>query len=120
MRPDELEGRMRQLEWFHSLRLLPGAWVILCLDGRGFSRFTEVRCEKPFDLSFHTWMTQTAQALLEEFQGVYAFTESDEISLLFPRDWGLFDREVEKVVSLSAGLASATFSLACGAGCALR
>jgi hypothetical protein len=36
------------------------------------------------------------------------------ISILFPRTWGLFDRELEKVVSLSASMASATFSLACG------
>jgi tRNA(His) 5'-end guanylyltransferase len=114
MRPDEFETRMRALECFHSLRLPPGSWVILRLDGRGFSGFTEARCEKPFDLRFHGWMTQTAQALFEELQAVYAYTESDEISLLFPRGWDLFDRELEKAVSLSAGLASATFSLACG------
>jgi tRNA(His) 5'-end guanylyltransferase len=114
MRPDELESRMRPLEWFHGVRLLPGAWVVLRLDGRGFSRFTEERCDKPFDLRFHGWMTQAAQALMEEFQGLYAYTESDEISVLFPRDWSLFDRELEKAVSLSAGLASAAFALACG------
>jgi hypothetical protein len=43
MRPDEFKGRMRALEVFHSLRLPPGAWVILRLDGRSFSRFTEGR-----------------------------------------------------------------------------
>jgi tRNA(His) 5'-end guanylyltransferase len=114
MKPDEFESRMRQLECFHSVRMLPGAWIVLRLDGRGFSGFTESRCEKPFDAHFHRWMTQTAQALLEGFQGVYAYTESDEISLLLGRDWDLFDRELEKAISLSAGLASATFSLACG------
>ncbi len=59
-------------------------------------------------------MTRTAQAVLEEFQGIYAYTESDEISILLPRDWALFDRELEKVVSLSAAVASGTFSVACG------
>lgn len=59
-------------------------------------------------------MVETAQAVLEEFQGLYAYTESDEISVLLPRDWALFDRELEKTISLSAGLASATFSLVCG------
>lgn len=114
MRPDDLDKQMRFLEYFHSLRFLPGAWVILRLDGRGFSRFTESRFEKPFDVRFHESMVQTAQAVLEEFQGLYAYTESDEISVLLPRDWALFDRELEKTVSLSAGMASATFSLACG------
>jgi tRNA(His) 5'-end guanylyltransferase len=114
MRPDEFESRMRALEVFHALRLPPAAWVILRLDGRGFSRFTETRFEKPFDARFHDTMVQTAQAILEDLQGLYAYTESDEISVLFPRTWDLFDRELEKAVSLSAATASATFSLACG------
>lgn len=114
MSPDEFEDQMRTLEVFHTLRLLPGAWVILRLDGRGFSRFTESRFEKPFDVRFHDGMVQTAQAVLEDFQGAYAYTESDEISVLFPRHWDLFDRELEKVVSLSASIASATLSLTFG------
>ncbi len=114
MHPDEFEGRMRALEVFHSLRLPPGAWLILRLDGRGFSRFTASRFEKPFDATFHDGMVQTAQALLEDLQGCYAYTESDEISVLFPRAWDLFDRELEKVVSLSAGIASATLCQAYG------
>jgi tRNA(His) guanylyltransferase len=114
MKPDDFEAGMRRLEWFHPLRLPEGAWAVLRLDGRGFSGFTESHCEKPFDPKFHDWMVQTAQALLEEFQGAYAYTESDEISLLLPRGWDLFDRELEKAISLSAGLASSVFSLACG------
>src|SRR5262245_28344970 len=62
MKPDELESRMRRLEWFHSLRVPEGAWTILRLDGRGFSGFTEARCEKPFDERFHGWMVRTSQA----------------------------------------------------------
>ncbi len=113
MRPDEFEDRMRTLEVFHTLRFLPGAWLILRLDGRGFSRFTETRFEKPFDARFHDGMLKTAEAVLEDLQGLYAYTESDEISVLFPRSWHLFDRELEKAVSLSAGIASAALSLAC-------
>jgi len=105
---------MRAREYFHSLRFLPGAWVILRVDGHGFSRLTEDRYEKPFDPTFHGCMVQTAQALLEQLGGRYAYTESDEISLLLPRDWDLFDRELEKAISLSAGVASATFSRAGG------
>jgi len=112
MTPSDLDKQMRSLEYFHSLRFLPGAWVILRLDGRGFSQFTESRFEKPFDARFHEYMVQTTKVILEEFQGLYAYTESDEISVLLPRDWALFDRELEKTVSLSAGLASVTFSLA--------
>src|SRR5262249_54838556 len=83
--------------------------------GRGFTRFTEGRFEKPFDPAFHALMIEAARAVLDDFQGVYAYTESDEISVLLPRDWGQYDRELEKVLSLSAGLASAAFSVGCGA-----
>jgi tRNA(His) 5'-end guanylyltransferase len=114
MRPDDFEARMRALEVFHSPRLLPGAWVILRLDGRGFSRFTESRFDKPFDSRFHDGMVQTAQAILQDLQGLYAYTESDEISVLFPRSWALFDREQEKIISLSASIASARLSLIFG------
>lgn len=110
MDSDTFEKQMRSLEYFHSLRVLPGAWTVIRVDGRSFSRFTESRFEKPFDMQFHNLMVQTAQALLEELQGIYAYTESDEISILLPQNWDLFDRSWEKIVSVSASIASATFT----------
>jgi tRNA(His) 5'-end guanylyltransferase len=44
--------------------------------------------------------------------GDYAFMESDEISVLLPRDWDLFDQSLEKAISISAGIASSQFSCA--------
>ena len=110
MDPNDFEAQMRALEYFHSLRVLPGAWTVIRVDGRSFSRFTETGFEKPFDVHFHAHMVKTATALLEELHGLYAYTESDEISVLFPPRWEMFDREVEKLVSISAGIASATFT----------
>lgn len=114
MHPDEFEAQMRALEYYHSLRVLPGVWTVLRVDGRGFSRFTESRFEKPFDPRMRDLMVRTAQALLEEMGGIYAYTESDEISVLFRPEWDLFDRELEKLVSLSAATAASTFTHACG------
>lgn len=114
MNADAFEARMRQLEYFHSLRLIPGTWTVLRLDGRGFTRFVGEHFERPFDERFSNYMVQAAQTLLEEFQGIYAYTESDELSVLFPPHWSLFDRELEKLLSLSAATVSSTFSLACG------
>ena len=110
MKNDEFEKRMRALEYFHTLRLPSEAWSVLRVDGRSFTRFTETGFEKPVDNRFQQMMRQTAQALLEELHGVYAYTESDEISVLFDPNWDLFDREVEKLVSISAAIASATFT----------
>jgi tRNA(His) guanylyltransferase len=114
MKPDLFEARMRELEYFHSLRIMPGVWTVLRLDGRGFTRLTETGWEKPFDLRFHTLMVETARALLDGLGGVYAYTESDEISVLFRPDWSLFERELEKLVSVSAGIASAAFTSGAG------
>ncbi len=110
MDSDTFEKQMRSLEYFHELRVLPGAWTVIRVDGRSFSRFTESSFEKPFDLQFHNLMVQTAKTLLEELQGIYAYTESDEISILLPQNWDLFDRSWEKIVSVSASIASATFT----------
>ena len=101
---------MRELEWFHDLRVIRGAWIVIRVDGRSFSKLTESSFEKPFDNGFHAAMAQMAEALLVELHALYAYTESDEISVLLPRDSELFDREVEKLVSVSAGVASATFT----------
>lgn len=114
MEPKSFDSKMRELEYFHSLRILPGAWAVIRVDGRSFSRFTEARFEKPFDLKFHDLMVTTSQALLDELQGVFAFTESDEISILLPNNWDLFDRNLEKVVSISASIASSQFTCAIG------
>ena len=105
---------MRELEYFSGLKLLPGTWTILRLDGRAFTRFTEGRFEKPFDERFRNLMLAAAWALMEDLQGLYACTHSDEISVLLPPEWDQFSRRVEKIVSVSAGLASAAFTAACG------
>lgn len=114
MKPAKLEARMRGLEYFHSVRLLPGAWAVVRVDGRGFTRLTANRFEKPHDERFRDLMVATSERLLEELQGVYAYTESDEISVLLAPEWELFDREHEKLVSLSAAVASAGFTAAFG------
>jgi len=110
MKSSSFETQMRALEYFHDLRLLPGVWTIVRVDGRTFSSFTETRFEKPYDERFRNLMVATAQAMLEELHGLYAYTQSDEISLLFAPEWDLFARSVEKIVSISAGIASATFT----------
>lgn len=113
MKSDNLDARMRRLEAYHGLEVLPGLHPVVRVDGRSFTKLTR-GMEHPFDIKFHDCMVATATALLVELGGLYAFTESDEISVLLPPDTDLFGREVEKIVSISAGVASATFSLELG------
>jgi tRNA(His) guanylyltransferase len=114
MTGNKLEARMRALEWFHSMVLLPGAWTIIRVDGRSFSKFTEKRFDKPFDLRFSTIMEETAQTLLTELGGRYAYTESDEISVVLDPSFDMFGREVEKLVSISASIAGSAFTHGAG------
>ncbi len=112
MRSDELDAKMREGEYFHGLRVLAGTYIVVRVDGRSFSRLTERVCEKPFDAGFHEKMVEAAKAILVSLQAVYAHTQSDEISVLLPLSTTLFDREVEKLVSIGAASGSATLSLA--------
>lgn len=112
MDTDGFAAGQREREYFPALSVLPGAWTVLRLDGRGFSRFTERHFSKPFDERFAGYMVGTAERLFTELGARYAYTVSDEISLLFDPDFRLFGRGVEKLVSVSAGIASASFSLA--------
>lgn len=114
MKADDFEARMRLGECYHALRVPPDAFIVVRVDGRSFSRLTERLAEKPFDSGFHEKMVRTASALLKSLQASYVYTESDEISVLLPRAADLFDREVEKLVSISAARASATLSLLLG------
>lgn len=110
MDADRFEAAQRAREYFHALAVLPGAWTVVRMDGRGFSRFTERRFDKPFDDRFSDLMVTTAQAVLTELGGRHAYTESDEISVLFDPSLDLFGRGVEKLVSISAGIATAAFT----------
>lgn len=84
-------------------------WTVIRVDGRGFSKLTK-HYDKPFDNSFHRLMTRVGYRIMEEFSPMYCHTHSDEISFVFPPAWEMFDREVEKIVSTTAGFASAVYT----------
>jgi len=96
---EEFERAQREREYFHRLTVLPGAWTVLRLDGRGFSGFTQKQFDKPFDARFSDLMVATTETLLNELGAQYAYTESDEISLLLHRGFDLFGRGVDRYVN---------------------
>lgn len=89
--------------------------VIMRLDGKCFSNFTK-HMERPFDKNFNNMMRQTALKLCDEIQGAKcAYVQSDEISILITDYDKLttdawFDYQVQKMVSISASIASAEFN----------
>ena len=117
MKFDDLDNKMRVFETHADLCVLPGLFMVARLDGRSFTRLTKEICqfEAPFDERFRDMMVATAESLMVcGFRVLYAYTESDEISLLFDLDEQLFGRKLRKYNSTLAGEASAKFSLLIG------
>lgn len=114
MKAHELETCMREYESFRSVLICSDAWTVIRLDGRAFTQFTARRFRKPYDERLRDFMIEAASALMQDFQALYGYTFSDEISAVFAPDWGPFSRRHEKLVSLSAGLVSSVFTHACG------
>lgn len=86
--------------------------VIIRLDGKTFHSFTR-GMDRPFDKTFSDWMREVTVRLVDQVQGcVFAYSQSDEISLLLhnykrleSQSW--LANELQKMVSVSAGIASA-------------
>ena len=105
------EERVRAGEYFSGLRIPPGMWAVLRLDGRSFHRVcTQLGAKRPYDESLRDRMVAAMRAVIEELGGVFGCTHSDEISVAHRPDWDCFDRRVEKVVSVAAGVASVEFA----------
>lgn len=114
MKFNELDTQMRIFEAAHDHCVLPGIYIVARLDGRGFTKLTKDRhkFEAPYDLKFRDMMIETVLHVMQcGFKIIYAYTQSDEISLLFDLHEDTFDRKERKVNSILAGEASAKFSL---------
>lgn len=90
-------------------------FVIARIDGRNFSTLTRETLDlAPFDLNMATCMELTVKRLMDcGFKTMFAFTQSDEISMLFDPDvTDTFAGKIRKFNSILAGEASARFSMA--------
>ena len=116
MDKDSIGNRMKaNYEDRYRFSLTRRTPVIMRLDGRAFHTLTR-RMDKPFDEMFSDFMNKTAMFLCSEIQGAKcAYVQSDEISILITDFDTLttdawFDYNIQKMTSVSAGLASAYFT----------
>jgi len=110
---NELEKRMKRYEASYGILIPPRTYTVVRVDGKNFSKFTK-NMNKPFDDDFADSMHSAAIALCEMFNPAFAFTQSDEISLVFT-DFGMnsqaiFDGKVQKICSLTASRAATAFN----------
>lgn len=110
-----LGDRMKRYEEVQQGRLLRRTPVIIRLDGKAFHTFTR-GLVKPWDEDLSNAMVNTMVECCDQIQGaIFGYTQSDEISILL-QDWATFDTDgwydykVQKIVSVAASLATATFN----------
>jgi tRNA(His) guanylyltransferase len=117
MKFDDLDARMRRFETAVDPCVPPDVHAVARIDGRGFTRLTKELhdFEAPFDERFRDLMLATCEHLLLcGIPSAYAYTQSDEISLLLVPGADAFGRKLRKLNSILAGEASACFSLGLG------
>lgn len=110
-----LGDRMKRYEATYRALLPRRTYTLLRLDGRAFHSYLR-GAAKPFDEEFMADMDAVAEALCQEITGsVFAYTQSDEISVLVTdfssigtEPW--FGGVVAKQLSVSASLATAVLN----------
>jgi len=112
---DDLGDRIKKYEDSYRFKLPCRLPVIVRCDGKSFHSLTK-GCKKPFDEDLIDCMNETAIYICKNVQGCkLAYTQSDEISLLITNyennnTESYFDNNLQKMVSVIAGLASSYFT----------
>ncbi|KAG2497128.1 hypothetical protein HYH03_004719 [Edaphochlamys debaryana] len=91
--------------------LLPGCWIVVRIDGKGFTKFCDVHgFEKPNDKRALDLMDACAAAVMTEFPEIrLAYGESDEYSFVLPRSTDMYGRRASKIVSLIVSCFTANY-----------
>ncbi len=113
---DDLGDRMKGQYEDRTRFMLPRrTYTILRLDGKAFHTYTR-KLKKPFDYDLFEDMDKAIIAMLPEIQGaVFAYTQSDEISVLLtdfasPTTSAWFDGNLQKIGSVAASIITAEFN----------
>lgn len=113
---DDLGKRMKSNYEDRTRFYLPRrTFTIIRIDGKAFHSYTR-GLNKPFDINLMNDMDTTAIHLCKNIQGCkFAYVQSDEISLLLTDFTEIttdawFDGNIQKIVSISASLATSHFN----------
>ena len=104
-----LGDRMKEYEESLHVRIAV-PFVIIRLNGRGFSQFTR-SFQQPYDERIHLAMTETCKDVLTNYHDcTIAYTQSDEITLIFTNGLQQFNGRTDKYLSLLGSLVSVRFN----------
>lgn len=109
-----LGDRIKSYEKKFQTYISKEEYVVIRLDGDSFSKFSK-GFRKPFDYLLTEAMNRTTKDLFERFNCCFAYTQSDEITLVINKQENVnnlvLGGKVQKLVSLSAGFCSTKFNL---------
>lgn len=106
---DRFGDRIKKYEKETDFSLDLSLPVCIRIDGKRFSKFTQ-SLHKPFDSRMEKVMYNTAISLMEEFKASCAYTQSDEITIVYTVDniKSLpFNGRIQKICSVFAAKATA-------------
>lgn len=113
---DSLGDRMKDYYEDRTRIYLPRrAYTIIRIDGKAFHTYTK-GLQRPFDMDLISDMDNTGCYLCKNISGAkFAFVQSDEISILLTdfdtlQTQAWFDNNLQKMVSVSASLATMQFN----------
>jgi len=113
---DDLGNRIKDQYENRTRYMLPRrTYTIIRLDGKAFHTYTQ-GLEKPFDKDLFEDIDNAIIDMLPEIQGaVFAYTQSDEISILLtdfakPETSAWFDGNLQKMCSVAASIITAEFN----------
>jgi tRNA(His) guanylyltransferase len=102
---------MRIFERYNEISILSDCFFAIRVDGRSFhTEVKKMKMERPFDKKLINAINKAVKEVMKDFGSVFAYTESDEVTFLFPKSCEFFDRRVEKLVSLVASKMSVEFA----------
>ena len=118
---DTLSDRIKEYESNTQTKLIKKLPVIIRLDGRSFSKYTN-GFTKPFDIELSYILQDVALELRKEIENAkFIYSQSDEISILLtdwdkskPNEGGRidtwYDYRIQKIVSVASAIATAKFN----------
>ncbi|KAI9286995.1 Thg1 C terminal domain-containing protein [Umbelopsis sp. AD052] len=92
---------------------LPGTWMVVRIDGRGFHGFTDMhKFEKPNDLRAIHLMNRAALEVVRNIRDIIiAYGQSDEYSFVLPASSTLYSRRISKITSTIVSLFASNYTM---------
>src|SRR5271166_6429883 len=112
---NKLKDRIESYQASTDYKLLPRVPIIICINGRGFAKVTQL-LDKPYCPKFSECIMSTMLRLCTDVEGaLFAYQHNDEIVVVArndqsPESLPWFDNRVQKISSITSSIATLHFN----------